>query len=109
MIATRRGEPHDNECHRWLARPRDDWVLKGWPDEDLLVCFAVRQRTTHVLDLLAAELLVRLAARPMSLDDLVAGLAADMDSQQRDESLRARVQEALAALQSIDLVDVTPC
>lgn len=90
-----------------MAQGRGDWVLKRWPDEELVLCFAVLQRTTHLLDPLAAELLVRLEACPLTLDQLVADVGSD-DAQTQGELFRNRVLEALAALQGIDLVGTVP-
>lgn len=80
-------------------------VVKQWPAEELAVAYAPALRTTHLISAASARILHRLASRPSSLQELVeVWVGPDDDAPTDAEALMQSLREALASLESAELV-----
>lgn len=84
-----------------LPRPAD-LVWREW--DDLGAVHDAGSGSTHVLNVLAIELLAMLASGPASTQALVEGLRADMPADLEPAVLASMVEAQLSTLQALQLI-----
>lgn len=99
---------HQPDNAIWRLCDPQGLTFRVWADEDIAVVYAGQQRTTHLLDALATEILRCLQATgPSRAIDLMHSL--DPESPDVDSELADAVAASLNSLESVDLVTCSPC
>ncbi len=91
----------------WRLSRQDDILLREWDDE--WIVYDDRTGDTHRLGGAAGEIVSRLKAGPMSLDDLVQGISASLQAE-CDDTFRNSIEDTIDRLRALNLVNpADPC
>jgi len=89
----------------WRVVPGQSLAFREWDGEAVL--YNDLSGNTHLLDGAAIEVLQALRQRPADAATLAAGLAARFDA--GADELSAMIEDMLAGLAGLDLVEPCPC
>ncbi len=90
---------------KWRARSGLELHVRSWGDE--FVVYDGLSGDTHVLDLVAAKVLLKLQHAPSNVMSLVELLAPLLQTEISDESLEYQLDNILADLNAIALIERT--
>jgi hypothetical protein len=93
----------------WSVAAADEFVVRVWPNEAHAVLYAVRQRTTHLIDADTASILECLGTDACSVGNLATRLAADWADLPDGTALLDELVGMLQALQGANLLVLRPC